>query len=63
MIDEYINSDNYLLELIQEFKVGMKEMYQGCIQFKEVENPDMGLCERFSNFLYNVLLIIDFQKR
>ena len=27
MIDEYVNSDNYLLELIQEFKVGMKEMY------------------------------------
>ncbi len=41
----------------------MKEMYEGCIRFKAVESPDMGLCERFSNFLYNVLLIIDFQKR
>ena len=27
MIDEYLNSENYLLELIEEFKVGMKEMY------------------------------------
>ncbi len=62
MVEEYLNSENYLLELVEEFKYGMWEAYKDQIEFKDVEYPDMGLFNRFSNFLYNVLLIIDFQK-
>ena len=59
MVEEYLNSENYLLELVEEFKYGMWEAYEDKIDFKNVDHPDMGLCSWFSNFLYNVLLIID----
>jgi hypothetical protein len=28
IIEEYITSENYLLELVEEFKYGMKQMYE-----------------------------------
>lgn len=62
IIEEYITSENYLLELVEEFKYGMKQMYEDWIPFKDVDCEEMKFCERFSNLLYNVLLIIDYQK-
>ena len=62
VVHEYYASENYLLELVEEFKFGMREIYKDRIEFKEVDQDDMRFCERFSNLLYNVLLIIDFQK-
>ena len=63
IISQYMNSENYLIELVEEFKIGMKQMYEEFIDFKNVDDPDLEFCERFSNLLYNVLLIIDHQKR
>ena len=59
IISQYMNSENYLIELVEEFKIGMKQMYEEFIDFKNVDDPDLEFCERFSNLLYNVLLIID----
>ncbi len=37
IIHEYYASENYLLELVEEFKFGMREMYADKIDFKEVD--------------------------
>lgn len=37
MIQEYINSENYLLELCEEFKLGMEENYKDQISFRDIE--------------------------
>lgn len=60
MIKEYVNAEQYLKELIDEFKNGMKRIYEGDIQFKDLDEEDLTFCERFSNLLYNILLIIDY---
>lgn len=62
MIKEYVNAEQYLKELIDEFKNGMKWIYENEIQFKDLDEEDLTFCERFSNLLYNILLIIDYQK-
>ena len=54
---------NYLRELVEEFKNGMKKIYQDEIDFKDLDEADLTFCERFSNLLYNILLIIDYQKQ
>lgn len=59
IITEYINAENYLKELIDEFKNGMKRIYEDDIQFKNLDEEELTFCERFSNLLYNILLIID----
>jgi len=59
IITEYINAENYLKELIDEFKNGMKRIYEDDIQFKNLDEEELTFCERFSNWLYNILLIID----
>lgn len=51
--------NEYLLELVEEFRYGMGDMYKRVVDFKEVNKTDMKLLERFSNLLYNVLMIID----
>ena len=63
IVTEYINAENYLLELVDEFTHGMKKIYSNDIDFKDVDIDDLPFCERFSNLLYNILLIIDFQKQ
>jgi len=60
IITEYINAENYLKELIDEFKNGMKRIYEDDINFKDLDEEDLTFCEWFSNLLYNILLIIDF---
>jgi len=62
-VKEHINAEAYLKELVEEFKNGMKAIYQDDIQFKDLEDEDLTFCERFSNLLYNILLIIDYQKK
>jgi len=61
MINEYLQTENYLLEICEEFKLGMKENFRGYIDFKDVDNS-MKFNDRFQNFLFNLLLIIDHQK-
>lgn len=63
IVKEHINAEAYLKELVEEFKNGMKAIYQDDIQFKDLEDEDLTFCERFSNLLYNILLIIDYQKK
>ena len=63
IVEEYINAENYLKELIEEFKHGMKKIYEEEVTFKDLDEDEMTFCERFSNLLYNILLIIDFQKQ
>ena len=63
IVTEYINAENYLLELVDEFTNGMKKIYANDIEFKDVDIEGLPFCERFSNLLYNILLIIDFQKQ
>ena len=63
IVKEYINAENYLLELVDEFTNGMRKIYANDIDFKDVDIEDLPFCERFSNLLYNILLIIDFQKQ
>jgi hypothetical protein len=60
IISEYVNAENYLKELIEEFKNGMKRIYEEEISFKDLDEEDLTFCERFSNLLYNILLIIDY---
>lgn len=50
-------------ELIDEFKNGMKRIYEDEIQFKDLDEEELTFCEWFSNLLYNILLIIDHQKQ
>lgn len=40
MIEEYIISENYLLEIIEEFKFGMAKMYESSVPFRDVEAAD-----------------------
>lgn len=40
----------------------MKKIYED-ITFKDLDEKDLTFCEWFSNLLYNILLIIDFQKQ
>lgn len=63
IIAEYVNAENYLLELVDEFTHGMRKIYSNDIEFKDVDIDGLPFCERFSNLLYNILLIIDFQKQ
>jgi hypothetical protein len=63
IVNEYINAENYLLELVDEFTNGMRKIYANDIEFKDVDIEGLPFCERFSNLLYNILLIIDFQKQ
>ena len=63
IVSEYINAENYLLELVDEFTNGMRKIYANDIEFKDVDIEDLPFWERFSNLLYNILLIIDFQKQ
>ena len=63
VVREYINAENYLLELVDEFTNGMRKIYSNEIEFKDVDIEGLPFCERFSNLLYNILLIIDFQKQ
>ena len=63
IVTEYINAENYLLELVDEFTHGMRKIYSNDIDFKDVDIDGLPFCERFSNLLYNILLIIDFQKQ
>ena len=63
IIAEYINAENYLLELVDEFTHGMRKIYANDIEFKDVDVEGIPFWERFSNLLYNILLIIDFQKQ
>lgn len=63
IVTEYINAENYLLELVDEFTNGMRKIYANDIEFKDVDIEGLPFCERFSNLLYNILLIIDFQKQ
>lgn len=63
IVKEYVNAENYLLELVDEFTNGMRKIYANDIDFKDVDIEDLPFCERFSNLLYNILLIIDFQKQ
>lgn len=63
IVTEYINAENYLLELVDEFTNGMRKIYANDIEFKDVDIAGLPFCERFSNLLYNILLIIDFQKQ
>ena len=60
---EYTNAQNYLSELVEEFKTGMKRIYEDEIEFKSLEDTSLTFCERFSNLLFNILLIIDYQKK
>lgn len=60
IFEEYANAETYLKELEEEFNYGMKRIYENEIQFKELGNLSQTFCERFSNLLYNILLIIDF---
>lgn len=62
VIKEHKNAENYLSELIDEFKNGMKRIYDRQIEFKDLDDTKLTFCERFSNLLYNILLIIDYQK-
>lgn len=63
IVQEYINAENYLLELVDEFTNGMRKIYANEIEFKDVDIEGLPFWERFSNLLYNILLIIDFQKQ
>ena len=45
MIKEYVNAEQYLKELIDEFKNGMKRIYEGDIQFKDLDEEDLTFCE------------------
>lgn len=63
IVTEYINAENYLLELVDEFTHGMRKIYSNDIDFKDVDIEGLPFWERFSNLLYNILLIIDFQKQ
>ena len=63
IIAEYVNAENYLLELVDEFTHGMRKIYANDIEFKDVDIDGLPFWERFSNLLYNILLIIDFQKQ
>ena len=63
VVDEYVNAENYLKELVEEFKNGMKKIYEDEVTFKDLDEQELTFCERFSNLLYNILLIIDFQKQ
>lgn len=60
MINEFVNAENYLLELVDEFDNGMKKIYETVVEFKVVNDHKLSFCERFSNLLYNLLLIIDY---
>ena len=59
-MEEYFNAENYLKELIEEFNNGMKKIYEDEVAFKDLNSEQLTFCERFSNLLYNILLIIDF---
>lgn len=61
MIEEYILAENYLLEITEEFKNGMAKVYSK-VDYRDVDDPSLKFSERFSHFLYNILMIIDFQK-
>lgn len=37
IVSEYINAENYLLELVDEFTHGMRKIYFNDIEFKEVD--------------------------
>lgn len=63
IVEDHTNAENYLLELVDEFTNGMRKIYADDIEFKDVEIEGLPFCERFSNLLYNILLIIDFQKQ
>lgn len=41
----------------------MKRIYEDDIQFKDLDEEELTFCEWFSNLLYNILLIIDHQKK
>ena len=60
VVEEYVNAENYLKELVEEFKNGMKKIYDEEVTFKDLDEDELTFCERFSNLLYNILLIIDF---
>jgi hypothetical protein len=38
MLQEYISAENYLLEIIEEFKYGMAVVYNQ-VPFKDVDDP------------------------
>ena len=60
IFEEYQNAENYLKELEEEFNNGMKKIYESEISFKDLSDESLTFCERFSNLLFNILLIIDF---
>ena len=37
IIAEYVNAENYLLELVDEFTHGMRKIYANDIEFKDVD--------------------------